>query len=208
MGRASSELALALGICPHCHPLLMSVVYLWLPGLSTIRLFSVHCLFLSQTLAPSQGEEEEGSHGKTFAALLSRSADERNVGGGHPSQRVPLAGLALWPLLFWDGPACHHRALCENVSLQDSPLLWRHKSSYSQILKPFGGFLSLLPLGLDFPSAILTNDLLSCSFSCFSFSPAKAKFLCFIFFKSPLCQVWREGHIYIIFILLNLLVMV
>ena len=127
---------------------------------------------------------------------------------GRPSQRVPLAGLALWPLLFWEGPACCHRALCENVPLQDSPLAWRYKSSCSQILKPFGRFLSLLPLQLDFPSAILTNDLLSYSFSCFSFSPAKAKFLCFIFLKSPLCQVWREGQIYVIFILLNLLVMV
>ena len=92
MGRASSELALALGICPHCHPLLMSVVYpsLWLPGLSTIRLFSVHCLFLSQTLAPSQGEGEEGSHGKTFAALLSCSDAEGNGGWG-----VHLRG-SLW----------------------------------------------------------------------------------------------------------------
>ena len=150
--------------------------------------------FFSATLLPHLRKEERKQWDVClFSVLLWRC---RKCGGGHRESvsEGSLAGPALWSLPLWCSPACWHRTVCENVSFQDSPRGVEGQVFLLPDPQFFWGFLPLLSRGLNFASAILTNDLLFCSFSCFPSSPAKAKLLTTTTTKSPLLRVWRKGE--------------
>ena len=59
--------------------------------------------------------------GKTETTCCSDAAENVEQDIESLSQRVSLAGRALWSLTLWCTPACGHRTVCEKVSFQDSP---------------------------------------------------------------------------------------
>ena len=161
-------LASVLTAIHHC------VLALWLPGPHTIRAFPVHWLSLSQTLAGSHGGRVWGKPWEDICCSSVLLWCCRKHGGGDGGCVSDGLSGSICPAAISAplGPRMLHRALCENISLG----LLMGSGGTSPALRssnPSERFYHPNPQGLEFPSAIQTNNLLSCFLSCFSSSPAK-----------------------------------